>query len=73
MTPTEIKAIADRHVDAWRNRDPRTSDKNLRISVCEAISEALKKQAKLYADGAATLRHERDAARAERDRLLPFQ
>lgn len=70
MTPAEIQSIADRHIDAWRNTDPRTSDIYLRERVATAITEALTKKAKEYADGAATLRHERDLACHERDNAL---
>lgn len=70
LSESEIKAIANKHVDAWLNIDPRTSDRNLRDQVVMAIAEALKKQEKLYRDGAETLKHERDVARAERDRAL---
>lgn len=62
LTPTEIQAIADRHLNAWFALDPRSEHPTLRDHVERAIGEALEKQAALYADGTETLRHERDEA-----------
>ncbi len=71
MTPTEIKALADRHLDQWFARacEAPTENTTLRYFVEAAITEALTQQAKEYAAGAETLRYERNVAREELARV----
>jgi hypothetical protein len=64
LTPTQIRQIADAHVDAWMESEPNTS-RGLRAHVVEAITEALTKQSDEFLSGANTLRHERDMARRD--------
>lgn len=42
MTPSRIRAIADRHIDAWIDSGATDEDaKSLRERVCDAITAAL--------------------------------
>lgn len=63
MTPQQIEDIAWKHVDAWLESDP-TASRGLRAHVADAITEALAIRDRHWEAGNATLRHERDVARA---------
>lgn len=61
LTTTEIKSIADKHLDAWHatfSEGPPVGGRTLSDYVADGIAEALAKQEKMYADGAATRVHE---------------
>ena len=67
MTPSEINTIADRHLDLWFADGPAQSHKQqptLRDRCADMIREALTIRDRNWADGNATLRHERDRYRA---------
>ena len=60
MTPSSIDALLDRHLSDWLGSGP--DSPCLRERMADAIREAVAAQDKLWADGNATLRHERDVA-----------
>lgn len=67
MTPSEIHSLVSKHLDGWLY-----STENgpcLRERMADAIREAVKQRDKLWADGNETLRHERDRALAEVERI----
>jgi hypothetical protein len=63
LTPTQIRQIADKYYQRWLETDIESPTyEDLRTIMSAAITEALEQQSEQYASGAATLRHERDAA-----------
>ena len=66
MTNQDISALLDRHLSDWLGSGP--DSPCLRERMADAIREAVAAQDKLWADGNATLRHERDAAIAHAER-----
>lgn len=63
MTPIEIEFLIDRHLNGWLGSgSARDGAGELRSRIAAAISEVIASRDKLWLDGSATLRHERDAA-----------
>lgn len=72
MTPTDINAIADRHLDLWMADGPQYPGKiapTLRDRCADMIREALALRDKQWEDGQITLRHELQQAQDTIDTL----